>query len=98
RLHVSAECARPSARDELLERGLIARSWHVGVTPRNVAGCPQDDACGYCGFGCSRGAKRSIDRTYLQDAYEHGARVAVGVSVDRVLIRQQQAVGVAART
>ena len=45
----------------------------------------QDDhACGFlaeCEFGCPRGAKRSMDRTYLAAAERLGAEVATGISV-----------------
>ncbi len=98
RLNVNAEHNRPSGRDEIMERGLAALSWHVAAMPRNVAGCTQDDVCGYCGFGCVRGAKRSTLKTYLQDAAERGARIVVDCVVERVVVERGRALGVAART
>ncbi len=98
RLHVNQEHSRPSARDAIMAAGLTACGWHVGRVPRNVDRCPQDDLCGYCGLGCVRGAKMSTLKTYLQDAYKHGARFLVNCAVDRVSIRNRHAVGVTART
>ncbi|MDQ3877247.1 MAG: GMC family oxidoreductase N-terminal domain-containing protein, partial [Actinomycetota bacterium] len=57
-----------------------------------VKGCTQDEQCGYCGFGCRVGAKRS--RTLLQSAADHGARLVVGVDVRRVKISEGRATGV----
>ncbi len=96
RLGVNTEQNRPSARDAALIRGLEALGWHHGLLPRDVRGCSQDDDCGYCGYGCRRGAKQSTLLTYLQDAAGRGARVIVNAYVDRVTIDAGRASGVAA--
>jgi long-chain-alcohol oxidase len=98
RLGVNSRHSAPSARDALMADGLRAHGWHVDVMPRNVEGCSQDDVCGYCGLGCVRGAKRSMVKTFLQDAADRGARIVVDCRVDRILIRDGRAVGVAGRT
>lgn len=98
RLHVNQDHNRPAIREELMARGLTALGWHVDRMPRNVDGCTQDDLCGYCGFGCVRGAKQSTLKTYLQDAFDHGARFLVGCGAERVLTEGGRAVGIAART
>jgi choline dehydrogenase-like flavoprotein len=97
RLGVTADASRPGARDELMEAGLRKLGWHVDALPRNVRGCPQDAACGWCGFGCRLGAKQSTMRTYLEDAAGRGARLVVGADVRRVIVRDGAAVGVQAR-
>lgn len=97
RLGVTREASRPSVRDELMETGLRKLGWHVDALPRNVRGCSQDAACGYCGFGCRLGAKQSTMRTYLEDAAGRGARLMVGADVRRVVIQDGAAVGVEAR-
>ena len=97
RLHVNTGQNRRSRRDELLETGLQALGWHVDAMPRNVAGCTQDDVCGYCGLGCVRNAKQSMAMTYLQDAAAHGARLIVGCTADRLLLAGERATGVVAR-
>ncbi len=97
RLGVNTDHAKPSRRDQVLIRGLEQLGWHHGLLPRDVRGCTQDDACGYCGFGCRRGAKQSTLITYLQDAAARGARIVVDCDVRRVTIERGTATGVAAR-
>jgi len=96
RIHVNTSHATPSVRDRLLIQGLERCGWHHGLLPRDVHGCPQDDACGYCGYGCQRGAKRSTLVTYLQDAADRGATIVVGADVRRVIRDQGRATGVEA--
>lgn len=98
RLSVNRDHNRPSRRDAIMTDGLRALGWHVETTPRNVGGCPQDDACGYCGLGCVRGAKRSMLATYLPDAAAAGARILADCAADRVVIDGGRARGVVART
>ncbi len=96
RLHVNRDENAPSGRDAVLIRGLERLGWHHGPMPRNTRGCPQDDECGYCGYGCRRGAKQSTLRTYLHDAAAHGARFVVHADVTRVLRQGGRAAGVEA--
>jgi len=94
RVGVTTDQSRPGTRDAILERGLRALDWHSGRLPRNVRACPQDDGCGYCGYGCRHGAKQSTLATYLRDAFERGARIVTQAEVKRVLLAQGCAVGV----
>ena len=97
RVNVNTDECRPSGRDEVLIRGLDRLEWDHGFLPRDTRGCPQDDECGYCGFGCRRGAKQSTLVTYLQDAADCGARIVVDCEVRRVILEGRYAVGVEAR-
>ena len=97
RLGVNTDHAAPSGRDRTLIRGLEALGWHHGLLPRNVRGCSQGDDCGYCGFGCRRGAKQSTLITFLQDAADRGARIVVDCDVRRVVLEHGAARGVEAR-
>ena len=97
RLGVNTDHAAPSGRDRVLIRGLERLGWHHGLLPRNVRGCTQDDACGYCGYGCRAGAKQSTLVTYLPDAVAAGARITVDCDVRRVIITGGRATGVEAR-
>ena len=97
RIGVNTDHAAPSGRDRVLIRGLERLGWHHGLLPRNVRGCTQDDACGYCGYGCRAGAKQSTLVTYLPDAVAHGARIVVDCDVRRVVIVGGQATGVEAQ-
>jgi choline dehydrogenase-like flavoprotein len=97
RIGVNTDHAAPSGRDRVLIRGLERLGWHHGLLPRNVRGCTQDDACGYCGYGCRAAAKQSTLVTYLPDAVSLGARIVVDCDVRRVTITNAQATGVEAR-
>jgi choline dehydrogenase-like flavoprotein len=54
--------------------------------------------CGQCGWGCPRGAKQSVTKTWLADAAGAGARLVVNTAVDRVLVEAGAARGVEGRT
>ena len=62
--------------------GCAALGWPVRPIPRN-ADC-SGDQCGYCGFGCAYGNKRSTPLTYLRDALDAGATVYANTRVVRV--------------
>lgn len=86
----------PGERDALLERGCRTLGWHVDRQPRNVTDCAEGLECGYCGYGCRRGAKNSTDRTYLRDAADAGARLVVQCDVQRVTRERGRVTGVEA--
>ncbi len=96
RLNLAPEWDTPSPRDVLLERGCRALGWHVDAQPRNVTGCRDALACGYCGYGCRQGAKNSTAATYLRDAVRAGARLIPQCDVERVLAERGRATGVEA--
>lgn len=96
RLRVNTDHNRPSARDELMRRGLERLGWHVDAMPRNVVGCEQGVLCGSCGYGCPLGAKQSTLRTWLEDAAAAGATIVTGARARRVLVEGGRAVGVEA--
>jgi choline dehydrogenase-like flavoprotein len=94
RISVNKENSAHNRQNSLLADGCEALGYALGVIPRNAIDCQQ--RCGTCGFGCRYGAKQSTMKTYLQDAYEAGARILVRCSADRVLIENGRAVGVEA--
>jgi long-chain-alcohol oxidase len=99
RLGVNQEHNEPSSRERKLRDACLALGWHVDAMPRNVNGqCDQGSDCGYCGFGCRRGAKQSTAKTWLPDAQAADARIVVGVTVERVSVEHGAARGVVART
>jgi long-chain-alcohol oxidase len=97
RFDVNDEQHEASARDRVLERGLRALGWHVAAQPRNARGCDEGGICGYCGFGCSLGAKRSTVETWLADAVRAGTRVLVGTRAERIVVERGAATAVEAR-
>jgi long-chain-alcohol oxidase len=99
RLGVNLDHNRVSRREEIFRRGLDTLGWHCDAMPRNVLGCDQNGPeCGWCGFGCRRGAKQSTVKTWLADAHAAGARVLVRARARRVLVFGGAARGVEART
>jgi choline dehydrogenase-like flavoprotein len=51
---------------------------------------------GYTGFGDQTGGKQTARRTFLRDAYEHGARIIVNCRAERILVEQGCTTGVLA--
>ena len=96
RVGVNTDSSAAGRRDAVMEEGLKALGWHVDMLPRAVRGCTQDEACGYCGFGCRVGAKQSTMRTYLEDAAETGTRIVTNADVRKVNIVNGRATGVTA--
>lgn len=93
RLHVNTDESHDNPQNANLERGAKNLNLNAHVIPRNVQGCGD---CGLCGFGCRLGAKQSTLRTYLQDAYDHNARVITRAYADKILIERGKVIGVAA--
>jgi long-chain-alcohol oxidase len=98
RLSVNLDHNRVSAREQVLQRGLNALGWHSAAMPRNVVGCEQGKVCGYCGYGCSLGAKQSSTKTWLGDAQAAGARLVTETRALRVRIEAGAASGVEGRS
>jgi long-chain-alcohol oxidase len=99
RLGVNLDNNRLSARDAVFRRGLDALGWHCDLMPRDVLGCDQDGPeCGWCGFGCRRGAKQSTAKTWLVDAQSAGARILARTRAVRVVVESGSACGVEAVT
>jgi choline dehydrogenase-like flavoprotein len=97
RIHVNSENSMPSLRDERFREGLAKLGWDSQVMQRNAVGC-REDICGQCHYGCPIGAKQSTFKTWLQDAYDAGARIVVNAPVERVLIEGGEAKGIEATT
>lgn len=94
RLGVNLQNSAHNRQNQVLYEGARALGYHSEALPRNAQGCEQ--RCGSCGFGCRYGCKRSTTRTYLQDAYEHGARLLTHCTVHKVVLKHGRAVGVEA--
>ncbi|WP_280262247.1 FAD-dependent oxidoreductase [Nocardia wallacei] len=99
RLGVNSGRSPLSARDAILERGATALGWEVDSLPRNVSdACDAGVDCGSCGYGCRRGAKQSVTKTWLADAAARGARLVVDANVRTVEVKNGRAQGVTALT
>jgi long-chain-alcohol oxidase len=96
RISVNAENSIPSRRDDAMRAGLKELGWHSEVMQRNVRGC-KEEVCRLCHYGCQIGAKQSTMKTWLQDAFDSGARIIVNTRAERVLVEGGRAVGVEGR-
>jgi choline dehydrogenase-like flavoprotein len=92
RIGVNTDDSAPNRNNAALQRGCEALGYSWAAIPRNASGCEQ--RCGYCGFGCPHGRKQSTMLTYLQDAYDQGARMLVRCNIERVLTERGKVVGV----
>ncbi len=97
RIGVNAEHSVPSRRDETIRAGLDRLGWEWDVMQRNVRGCSAE-VCRLCHYGCQLGAKQSTLKTWVQDAYDGGARILVETRAERVVLEGGAARGVEART
>jgi choline dehydrogenase-like flavoprotein len=97
RVSVGTRETAVNAQNAALLRGAQALGYRSELIPRNVNGCGGGDECGYCTFGCRRGAKQGTLVTYLQDAAGRGARFIVDAEAVRVLIENGKAAGVQVR-
>ena len=94
RMQVNTLDSVPNENNAALRAGCEALGYHWDFIPRNANGCEQ--RCGACQYGCPFGRKHSAVLTFLQDAHDRGARIVAGCRVERVIVRQGQAVGVEA--
>ncbi len=76
---------------DIIDRGCDTFGWSRGPIPRNAVGC---EGGGFCDFGCSTGAKRSTDISYIPAALERGALALTGLRAERVLQENGRAVGI----
>jgi choline dehydrogenase-like flavoprotein len=83
RLGVTVSAAH-NRNNAVIVDGCAKLGWEARPIPRNAV-C-NDARCGYCGFGCAYGNKRSTAATYLRDAVAAGAKVYANARVTRVRI------------
>ncbi len=92
RIGVNTDDSDPNPNNAALMRGCRTLGYDWTRIPRNASGCEQ--RCGACGYGCPFGRKQSTMLTFLQDAHDKGARVAVRCTVERVLVEAGSVTGV----
>ena len=79
-----------------LRDGLAALGLPSAPTTRNAAPEDEPSLCGYCGFGCQQGSKRSMLKTYLQDASDAGALCITDCRAERIRTEDGRVRGVEA--
>src|SRR5215211_2257423 len=96
RLNTNTEATTQNATHRRLMEGLDALGYEHRPIVRNVSLDDDPEVCGYCALGCQRGCKRSVMKTWLQDASDAGARCVVGCHADRIVVDDGRCSGVAA--
>ncbi|MFD2785794.1 FAD-dependent oxidoreductase [Hymenobacter rubripertinctus] len=96
-LNVNIDYARHNGQNQALLDGSRRLGQEVKLIPRNERH-PTDSeehfrGMGYSCFGDRHGVKQGTLNTYLQTAFEHGARLLCDTLVERVTIAQGQATG-----
>lgn len=79
---------------DVFRRGCEAIGATHGPVARNAPDC---EAGGFCDFGCARGARRSVDVSFVPRALARGALVLTRARVERVVVEGRDARGVVAR-
>lgn len=96
RINANTEATKQNGTHTRLMEGLDALGHEHRPIVRNASLDDDPQFCGFCALGCRRGCKRSAMKTWLQDASDAGARAVVGCAVERVLVEDGRATGVAA--
>ena len=104
--HLEAVLARMGATDTCsdlngphrrMTEGAAKLGWSVHTAVRNVDASTYDPAtAGYTQFGDPSGSKRGTLATYLQDAFEAGARILVHATAEQLCVTDGRACGIAA--
>src|SRR3954471_20020469 len=95
RLGVNDQCSDFNKTHQKMQQGAEALGWSFKTILRNTDPATYDPAtAAYIGFGDVTGSKQSTQKTWLQDAVDHGAEILVGTFVEKVLVENGRAAGV----
>ncbi|RPD49656.1 FAD-binding protein [Hymenobacter sediminis] len=96
-LSVNTNYPRHNGQNQALWDGSRALGQDVKLIPRNEKGLTDSEqhfcGLGYSGLGDRHGIKQGTLNTYLQTAFEHGARLLCTTSVTRVTMAHGRATG-----
>ena len=96
RINANTEATQQNSTHQKLMEAFDALGYEHRPIVRNVTLEDEPEQCGYCFAGCQQGCKRSVMKTWLQDASDAGTRCVVGCHADKVLVEDGRATGVAA--
>src|SRR3954462_12400901 len=95
RLGVNDACSDFNKTHQKMQQGAEALGWSFKTILRNTDPATYDPAtAAYIGFGDVTGSKQSTQKTWLQDAVDHGAEILVGTFIEKVLVENGRAAGV----
>jgi choline dehydrogenase-like flavoprotein len=97
RLGVNDRCSQLNLPQQLMKEGADELGWRFAMASRNTDEQRYSyETAGYIGFGDQTGAKQSTAKTYLKDAYEHGAELLTRCWAERIITSEGRAAGVEA--
>jgi choline dehydrogenase-like flavoprotein len=97
RLGVNDQCSDYNDPHKRLQEACEKLGYSFKRVTRNADATTYDPrSAGFMGFGDQSGSKMGTLKTYLEDAYEHGAEFVVHCRVRRVLVEGGHATGVEA--
>jgi len=97
RMKVNQQCSDDNGPHQRLREGAEALGYTYVKAGLNLDPERYDaERAGYAGFGDQTGAKQGTLKTFLQDAFDHGAHILVGTQATRILVEDGRAAGVAA--
>jgi choline dehydrogenase-like flavoprotein len=96
RINANTEATTQNETHKKLMAACDALGYEHRPIVRNVSLDDDPEQCGFCFAGCQRGCKRSVMKTWLQDASDAGARAVVGCHADRILVEDGRCAGVEA--
>ncbi len=85
-----------NANNQVILDGARRLGLHADAMPRN-ASSDCGDGCGYCGFGCAYGKKRSTAWTMLPDVAANGGTIYANASALRIEMNGRRAESVVVR-
>jgi choline dehydrogenase-like flavoprotein len=95
RIGATEECSDHNGPHQRLLEGAERLGWKVRRARLNLDPDLYDpEMAGHTGYGDQTGAKQGAYKTWLQDAADHGARILVRTTIERVLVEDDRAVGV----
>lgn len=98
RISATDACSDWNGPNSRLVEGCRRLGWSHRRIVRNADPAAYDPAsAGYLGFGDQTGSKQGTLKTFLLDAFEHGAQFAVRCRAERILTENGRAAGVQAR-
>ena len=95
RLGVNDRCSDYNGPHQRLQDACEALGYELVRITRNADPKTYDpDTAGFMGFGDQSGSKRSTLKTYLQDAFDHGAQLVARCTAQRIVVENGRAAGV----
>jgi len=95
RIGVNDDCSDYNGPHQRLQDACKALGYELTRITRNADPETYDpENAGFLAFGDQSGSKQGTLKTYLQDAFDHGAQVVARCNADRILVEGGRAVGV----